>query len=178
LHNSKTRIHLLILHDPHLLYLGALKVNTILLIAPPLFAPLSLIRINWGLRAHAHNFPLFFFLGSLRLQSKILFLVVLSHDDVINTIIIALDLLLLDTHSQELLECPILIHGVVVDLKDFKFLWERVEDQINQETILDSQIKSLQSSSKIAHPQNVVAHTTSEVLLRNEPLDESARIYL
>jgi hypothetical protein len=49
--------------------------------------------------------------------------VVLSHVDAINTIIVALDpLFLLDTHSYELLECPLAIHEIVVHLEGFEFL--------------------------------------------------------
>jgi hypothetical protein len=78
------------------------ELNEILLIVAPPFAPLALILINWGLRAHAHSFPLLFFLGNIRLRSKILLLlVVLSHVDTINTTIVAPDPLpLLDTHNH------------------------------------------------------------------------------
>jgi hypothetical protein len=52
-------------------------------------------------------------------------LVVLSHVDAINTTIVALDpLFLLYTHGYELLECPLVIHGVVVHLEGFEFLRE------------------------------------------------------
>jgi hypothetical protein len=78
------------------------------------------------------------------------------------------------THSYELLDYPLVIHGSVVHLEGFEFLAQSVEDQINQETILDSQIKGFQSSSNIAHPHNMTSHTTTGVLLRNETFDESA----
>jgi hypothetical protein len=94
------------------------ELNSILLIATLPFAPLALILVNGWLGAHAHSFPFVFFLGSTRFWSKILpFLVVFSRVDTINTIIVALDpLLLLDRHSHELLKCPLLIHEIVVHL--------------------------------------------------------------
>jgi hypothetical protein len=143
------------------------ELNAILLIVTPLLLPLPLILVHRRVGARAHGFPFVFFLVSIRLWSKILpFLVVLSHVDAINTTIVALDpLLLLDTHSYKLLECPLLIHRVVVHLKCFKFLRERVEDQINQKTILDSQIKGLQSNNNIAYPQNMISYITTGVLL-------------
>jgi hypothetical protein len=100
------------------------ELNAILLIVAPLLAPLALILVHMVVGARAHGFPFVFFLGSIRLWSKILpLLVVLSHVDAINTTIVAIDpLLLLDTHSYELLECPLVIHGVVVYLKGFEFL--------------------------------------------------------
>jgi hypothetical protein len=72
--------------------------------------------------ARAHNFPFIFFLGSKRPWGKLLsLLVVLSHVDTITTII-ALDLFfLLDTHSYELFECPLVIHGDVIHLEGFEF---------------------------------------------------------
>jgi hypothetical protein len=151
------------------------ELNVILLIVAPLLAPLGLILVHRVIKTHAHSFPFVFFL-----RSKILpLLVVLSHVDAINTTIVALDpLFLLDTHSYELLECPLFIHGIVVHLEGLKFLQERVEIQINQETILDSQIKGLQSSSNIAHSHNMISHTTDGLLLINEPPDESACICL
>jgi hypothetical protein len=106
-------------------------------------------------------------------------LVVLSHVDAINTTIVALDpIFLLDTHSYKLFMYPIVIHGVVIHLKGFKFLRELVEDQINQETILDSQIKGLLSSNNITHSENMISDSATGVLLRNEPLDERADICL
>jgi hypothetical protein len=135
------------------------ELNAIFLIVALPLAPLALILVNWGLRAHAHGFPLVFYLGSIRFRSKILLLLV-----AINTTVVTLDpLLLLDTHNRELLRCPLLIHGVVVHLGGLKFLQERVEDQMNQETILDSQIKRLQSSSNIGQPQTMVSYTTARV---------------
>jgi hypothetical protein len=119
------------------------ELNAILLIMAPLLAPHALIRVHRLIGAYAHGFPFIFFLGSIRLWTEILsLLVVLSHVDAINTTIVALDpIFLLDTHSYKLFMYPIVIHGVVIHLKGFEFLWELVEDQINQETILDSQIK-------------------------------------
>jgi hypothetical protein len=95
------------------------ELNAILLIVTPLLAPLALILIHMLVGARAHMFPFVFFLGS-----KILpLLVLLSHVDAINTTIIVLDpLFLLDTHSYELLECSLIIHGVVVHLEGFEFL--------------------------------------------------------
>jgi hypothetical protein len=99
------------------------ELNPVFLIVSIPFTQFALILVNWGLIVHVHGFPLVFFLGSIRLRRKILLLlVVLSHIDTINTTIVALDpLLLMDTHSHELLDCSLLIHGVVVDLKGFKF---------------------------------------------------------
>jgi hypothetical protein len=48
----------------------------------------------------------------------------------------------------------------------------------DQEIILDSKIKELQSSSNIAHAENMIYHTVTSVLIRNEPLDERAGIIL
>jgi hypothetical protein len=60
--------------------------------------------------------------------------VVLSHVDAINITIIALDpFFLLNTHSYELFECQLVIHGVVVHLEDFEFLQAWIKDQIDQE---------------------------------------------
>jgi hypothetical protein len=134
----------------------------------PLLAPLALILVHGVVRAHARSFPFVFFLGSIRFWSKILpLLVVLSLVDAINTTIVALDpLFLLDTHSYELLECPLVIHGVVVHLKGFELL------------DIGGQIKGLQSSSNIAHPQNMISHTITGVLLRNETFDNNAHICL
>jgi hypothetical protein len=42
--------------------------------------------------------------------------------------------------------------------------------QVDKKTILDSQINGLQSSSSIAHPENIISHTATSVLLRNELL--------
>jgi hypothetical protein len=45
--------------------------------------------------------------------------------DAINITIVALDpLFLLDTYSYELLECSLIIHGVIIHLEDFEFLRE------------------------------------------------------
>jgi hypothetical protein len=80
-----------------------------------------LILVHRLIRAHARGFSFVFFLGSIRLWREILsLLVVLSHVDAINITIIALDpFFLLGTHSYELLECPLIIHGVVVHLEGF-----------------------------------------------------------
>jgi hypothetical protein len=101
------------------------ELSAILLIVFLPFTLFALILVNWGLRDCGYHFPLVFFLGSIRLLHKlILLLVVLSHIHTITTTIVVLDPLLLDTHSHELLECPLLIHEVLDDLKGFKFLWE------------------------------------------------------
>jgi hypothetical protein len=42
--------------------------------------------------------------------------------------------------------------------------------QVDKKTILDSQINGLQSSSNITHPENIISHTATSVLLRNELL--------
>jgi hypothetical protein len=68
------------------------ELNVILLIVAPLFAPIVLILVHRLVGAHAHGFPFIFFLGSVRVWSKILpLLMVLSHVDAINTTIITLD---------------------------------------------------------------------------------------
>jgi hypothetical protein len=85
---------------------------------------------------------------------------------------------LLDTHSYKLFECPLIIHRVAVHLEGFEFLQEWIKDQIDQETILDSQIKGLQSSNNITHSENMISHTATCVLLRNKSLDEGAGICL
>jgi hypothetical protein len=97
------------------------ELNAILLIVAPLLAPFVLILVHMMVEAYAHGFPFVFFLGS-----KILPLLVLcSHVDTINTTIIAIDpFFLLDTHSYELFECPLVIHGVVIHLEGFEFLRE------------------------------------------------------
>jgi hypothetical protein len=88
--------------------------NAILLIVAPLPASLALILVHKVVGAHAHGFPFVFFL-----MRKILpLLMVFSHVDAINTTTIALDpLLFLGTHSNEFFKCPLLIYGVVVDLR-------------------------------------------------------------
>jgi hypothetical protein len=97
------------------------ELNAVLLIMTPSLAPLALILVHWLVRARAHGFSFIFLLGG-----KILpLLVVLSHVDAINTIIVALDpFFLLDTHSYELFECPFIIHGVVIHLEGLEFLRE------------------------------------------------------
>jgi hypothetical protein len=102
------------------------KLNAILLIVAPLLAPLALILVHRLVRARAHGFLFIFFLGNIKLWSKIIYLlVVLSHVDAINTTIVALDhFFLLDTHSYELYECPLIIHGDVIHFKGFEFLHE------------------------------------------------------
>jgi hypothetical protein len=135
---------------------------------------MQLVLFSWR---PSHALPLFFILGS-RLRHIVPLLVVV-HGQVytINTTIVTLDrLLLLDTHSHEFLKCQLLIHGVVVDPKGLKLLWQRVEDQEDHKSILDCQIKGLQTNSHVSYSQNVVTHTTSGVLLRSEPLNQSARI--
>jgi hypothetical protein len=87
----------------------------------PLLAPLALILVHRVVGACARGFPFVFFLGSKILH----LLVMLSHVDTINNTIVALDpFFLLDTHSYELFECPLIIHGVVIHLKGFEFLRE------------------------------------------------------
>jgi hypothetical protein len=64
-------------------------------------------------------------LSSFRGGGNLPLLVVLSHIDAINTTIVTLDpFFLLDTHSYELIECPFVIHGVVIHLKCLEFLRE------------------------------------------------------
>jgi hypothetical protein len=106
------------------------ELNAILLIVTPLLTPLALILVHRLVGAYAHDFPFILFLGSKRPWGKILsLLVVLSHVDTITTIVALDPFFLLDTHSYELFECPLVIHGVVIHLEGFDFL---------QETILDS----------------------------------------
>jgi hypothetical protein len=102
------------------------ELNAILLIVAPILAPHALILVHRLIEARAHSFSFVFFLGSIRLKMEVLsLLVVLSHVNAINTTIVALDsFLLLDTHSYELFECQLVIHGVVVCLEGFKFLQE------------------------------------------------------
>jgi predicted membrane chloride channel (bestrophin family) len=97
------------------------ELNTILLIVGPLLTPVALILINRVVRARAHGFPFFFFLGS-----KIPpLLVVFGHVDVISITIVALDpFFLLGIHSYKFFECPLVIHGVVIHLKSFEFFRE------------------------------------------------------
>jgi hypothetical protein len=92
----------------------------------PLLAPQLLNLVYRLIGARAHDFPFIFFLGSIRLWSQILsLLLVPSHVDTINTIIVVLDpFFLLDTHRYELFECSLVIHGVVIHMKGFKFLQE------------------------------------------------------
>jgi hypothetical protein len=80
------------------------ELNAILLIVAPLLAPHILILVHRWIGAHAHDFSFVFFLGSIRLWSEVLsLLVVFSHVNAINTTIVALDpFFLLDTHSYEL----------------------------------------------------------------------------
>jgi hypothetical protein len=97
------------------------ELNAVLLIVTPLLTPLALILVRRLVGAHAHGFSFVFFLGG----GIIPLLVVLSHVDAINTTIVMLDhLFLLDTHSYELLECPLIIHGVIIHFEGFKFLQE------------------------------------------------------
>jgi hypothetical protein len=96
------------------------ELNAVLLIVAPPLAPLALILVHRLVGARAHNFSFAFFLGGI-----LPLLVVLSHVDAINITIVALDsLFLLDTHGYELLECPLIIHGVIIHLKGFEFLHE------------------------------------------------------
>jgi hypothetical protein len=118
LNNSKTGIHLQMLHDPHLVCSDASRIKYCSSDSGPSScttcidpcphvgqsscSQLFLYLLSWG-----KFFPL---------------LVVLSHVDAINTTIVALDpFFLLDTHSYKLFECPFVIHGVVVHLKGFEF---------------------------------------------------------
>jgi hypothetical protein len=98
------------------------KLNAILLIVALLLAPHALILVHKLIRARAHGFSFVFFLGSIRLWREVLsLLVVLSHVDAINTTIVAIDsFFLLNTHSYELFECSVVIHGVVVHLEGFE----------------------------------------------------------
>jgi hypothetical protein len=76
------------------------ELNAVLLIVAPPLAPLALILVHILVEARAHSFSFVFFLWGEILP----LLVVLSHVDVINTTIVALDhFFLLDTHGYELL---------------------------------------------------------------------------
>jgi hypothetical protein len=96
------------------------ELNTVLLIVSSLKAPLALVFLSWrpGLAL-----PLFFIpQGRLGHETPLL-VVVLGQVHTVNTTTIVLDpLLFLDTHSNEFLKCPLLIHGIVVDLKSLKLL--------------------------------------------------------
>jgi hypothetical protein len=95
-------------------------------------------------------------------------LVVLSHVD---------PLFLLDTHGYELLECPLVIHGVVVHLKSFEFLRERIKDQIDQKSSLIVKSRGFNLAATLLILR-MISHTATGVLLRNEPLDERVGIFL
>jgi hypothetical protein len=97
------------------------ELNVVLLIVTPSLAPLALILVHRLVGARAHGFSFIFLSGG-----KIIpLLVALSHVDAINTTIVALDpFFLLDTHSYELLECPFVIHGVIIHLEGLEFLQE------------------------------------------------------
>jgi hypothetical protein len=85
-----------------------------------------LILVHWLVGVHAHDFLFVFFLESIRLWGEILYLlVVLSHVDTINNTIVVFDsFLLMDTHSYKLFKCLLVIHGVVIHLEGFEFLWD------------------------------------------------------
>jgi hypothetical protein len=94
------------------------ELNAVLLIVSSHEAPLVLVLLSWR---PCHALPLFFILGG-RLRHKVpLLIVVLGQVDTVNTTIVTLDpLLFLDTHNHEFFKCPLLIHGVIVDLKGLK----------------------------------------------------------
>jgi hypothetical protein len=97
------------------------ELNAVFLIVAPPLTPLALILVHRLVGSRAHNFSFIFFLGGKNLP----ILVVFSHVDAINTIIVALDpFFLLDTHSYELFECLFIIHGVVVHLEGLEFIRE------------------------------------------------------
>jgi hypothetical protein len=99
------------------------ELNAIILIVAPLLAPLALVLVHRLVGARAHDFPFILFLGSKRPWGKILsLLVMLSHVDTIITIVALDPFFILGTHSYELFECPLVIHGVVIHLKSFEFL--------------------------------------------------------